>query len=109
MGDIRPGPQSTKATPQRRQMAGRKAKPTNTVNNCARAMMGAIRRWYDTVTAQLAILTSSLANYLPLSGGTLTGTLSAPAYQLSGVAFAHRDAVNNYHYDVRRGRGRRRH
>jgi len=75
---------------------------TNTVNNCARAMMGAVRRWYDTVTEQLASLTSSLASYLPLAGGTLTGTLSAPAYQLSGVGFATRDAVNNFHsiYDA---------
>jgi hypothetical protein len=61
-------------------------------------MMGAVRRWYDTVTAQLASLTSALAGYLPLSGGTVTGTLSANVYQLSGVAFAHRDAAVNYHY-----------
>jgi hypothetical protein len=40
------------------------------VNNTMRAMMGAIRRWYDTVTAQLASLTTSLGNYLPLTGGT---------------------------------------
>jgi cytoskeletal protein CcmA (bactofilin family) len=71
---------------------------TNTVNNCARAMMGAVRRWYDTVTAQLASLTSSLANYLPLSGGTLTGSLSAPVYQISGTVFAQRDAGAAYHY-----------
>ena len=70
---------------------------TNTVNNCARAMMGAVRRWYDTVTAQLASLTSSLANYLPLAGGTLTGPLSAPSYNLGGVAFATRDPVTNWH------------
>jgi hypothetical protein len=70
--------------------------PTNTVNNCARAMMGAVRRWYDTVTAQLASLTSSLANYLPLAGGTLTGGLSALQYKISGVTFADRDS--NYHY-----------
>jgi Chaperone of endosialidase len=63
---------------------------TNTVNNCARAMMGAVRRWYDTVTAQLA-------NYLPLTGGSLSGPLSATLYQLSGVAFAQRDVVNNQH------------
>jgi len=57
------------------------------VNNCARAMMGAVRRWYDTVTAQLASLTTSvgtIANYLPLSGGTLTGTLTAPQLNSNG-------------------------
>ena len=58
--------------------------PTNTVNNCGRMMMGAVRRWYDTVTAQIASITSSLAGYLPLSGGSLTGGLSAPSYFLSG-------------------------
>lgn len=38
------------------------------VNDCGRMMMGAIKRWYDTVTA-------GIANCLPLSGGTLTGAL----------------------------------
>jgi acetyl-CoA acetyltransferase len=37
--------------------------PTNTVNNCGRAMQGAIRRWYD----QLAAGTAEIA-YLSLSG-----------------------------------------
>lgn len=60
-------------------------------------MQGAIRRWYDTVTAQLASLTSSLAGYLPLSGGSLSGGLSASSYFLSGVGFAGRDPVTNYH------------
>jgi len=41
------------------------------VNNCARMMMGAIKRWYNTVSA-------GIANALPLSGGTLTGPLVAP-------------------------------
>jgi hypothetical protein len=42
------------------------------VNNSARAMMGAIRRNYDSVTAQFAALPSQ---FLPLSGGTVTGSL----------------------------------
>ena len=50
--------------------------PHSAVNNSARAMMGAIRRWYDTITAQVASLTTSLGNYLPLSGGSLWGPLS---------------------------------
>jgi hypothetical protein len=45
----------------------------SSLNNGARAVMGAVRRWYDTVTAQLASLTTSLAGYLPLTGGVLTG------------------------------------
>lgn len=68
---------------------------TNTVNNCARAMMGAVRRFYDAVTAQLA-------TFLPLSGGTITGGLNvtgtvnvgsevnAVRYKVSGVPFAER-------------------
>jgi len=35
-------------------------------NNIMRAMMGAVRRWHDSVNTQLA-------NFLPLSGGTVTG------------------------------------
>lgn len=62
------------------------------VNNCARAMMGAIRRFYD----QLIAGTLDLP-YLKLSGGGIAGSLSAVEYQLSGVAFAYRDPVNNYH------------
>ena len=46
------------------------------VNNCARAMMGAIRRYYDTVNTQIASITTSIAGYLPLSGGTVTGNLT---------------------------------
>src|SRR5580765_6851101 len=38
------------------------------VNNVGRMMMGAIARWYSTVT-------TAVANCLPLSGGTLTGPL----------------------------------
>lgn len=76
------------------------------VNNSARAIMGAVRRWYDTVNAQLG-------NFLPLSGGTLTGHLNGTSisttgpmtaatvvnttgYQLSGVPFAGRQ-VDGYH------------
>jgi hypothetical protein len=42
------------------------------VNDVGRMMMGAIRRWYNTVTA-------GIANCLPLSGGTLTGPLNSTA------------------------------
>jgi hypothetical protein len=47
------------------------------VNDCGRMMMGAIRRWYNTVSA-------GIANCLPLSGGTLTGNLFAPYIQSNG-------------------------
>ena len=68
-------------------------------------MMGAIRRWYDTVTAQLASLTTALGNYLPLAGGTLTGTLSAPQYNINGVLFANGDGVTTHIYDGAGGTG----
>lgn len=61
---------------------------TASINNCARAMMGAVRRWYDSLTAELASLTTSLAGYLPLTGGVITGpvTITDPAgLSLSGV------------------------
>lgn len=47
------------------------------INNAARAMMGAIRRWYDTVNAQLA-------TFLPLSGGTVAGTVYAASFLAGG-------------------------
>ncbi|HXI77209.1 MAG TPA: hypothetical protein VNH21_08725, partial [Steroidobacteraceae bacterium] len=47
------------------------------VNDVGRMMMGAIKRWYDTVTA-------GIANCLPLSGGTLTGNLVVPFLQSNG-------------------------
>jgi hypothetical protein len=47
------------------------------VNDCGRMMMGAIKRWYDTVTA-------GIANCLPLSGGTLTGPLTVPSLTSTG-------------------------
>jgi hypothetical protein len=47
------------------------------VNDCGRMMMGAIKRWYDTVTA-------GIANALPLSGGTLTGPLTVPGLTSTG-------------------------
>lgn len=43
------------------------------VNNSARAMMGAIRRNYDSVTAQFAALPGQ---FLPLAGGTVSGNLA---------------------------------
>ncbi len=58
--------------------------PTNTVNNCGRAMMGAIRRWYDTITAQLSTLTTQITGMLPLTGGGLTGEL----YSTSNISTA---------------------
>jgi Chaperone of endosialidase len=45
------------------------------VNNCARAMMGAIRRWYDTVTAQIASINTIIANKVSKTGDTMTGSL----------------------------------
>ena len=47
------------------------------VNDVGRMMMGAIRRWYNTVTA-------GIANALPLTGGTLTGGLTATAITSTG-------------------------
>ena len=47
------------------------------VNDVGRMMMGAIKRWYDTVTA-------GIANALPLSGGTLTGPLTVPFLHSTG-------------------------
>ena len=38
--------------------------------------MGAIRRYYDTVNTQISNITTSLAGYLQLSGGTVTGNLT---------------------------------
>lgn len=55
------------------------------VNNCARAMMGAVRRWYDTTNAAIANLTTSLGNYLPLAGGTITGGLNVNQSLAVGV------------------------
>lgn len=46
------------------------------VNNAARAMMGAIRRWYDTVTAQLAGVAATLATKVSRSGDLMTGPLT---------------------------------
>jgi len=44
----------------------------SSVNNCARAMMGAVRRFYDQIIAG----TLSLP-YLPITGGTVTGNITA--------------------------------
>lgn len=61
------------------------------LNNGSRAVMGAVRRFYDqTIDGSLEL------PYLKLSGGTVTGTVSATEYQLSGVTFAHRNAAINY-------------
>jgi hypothetical protein len=45
------------------------------VNNCARAMMGAVRRWYDTITAQIASINTTVANKVSKTGDTMTGSL----------------------------------
>jgi len=47
------------------------------VNDCGRMMMGAIKRWYDTVTA-------GIANAMPISGGTFTGAIVAPGITSTG-------------------------
>lgn len=56
------------------------------VNNTMRAMMGAVRRFYDWTTTNIVALQNSLANYLPISGGSLTGPLGTPALYVSGDA-----------------------
>jgi hypothetical protein len=48
------------------------------VNDVGRMMMGAIRRWYNTVTA-------GIANCLPLSGGTLTGPFAIEGQTYYGL------------------------
>src|SRR5580765_8446943 len=52
------------------------------VNNCARAMMGAIRRWYDSVTSQFAALPTT---YLRLTGGTLRDGLDIARFDTTGT------------------------
>jgi len=56
------------------------------VNNTMRAMMGAVRRFYDWTTTNIVALQNSLANYLPISGGSLTGPLGTPGLYVSGDA-----------------------
>jgi len=55
----------------------------SSINNCMRAMMGSLRRWYDKV------LDGTLAlPYLPLAGGTVTGNVAingTGGVSLSGV------------------------
>lgn len=46
------------------------------VNNCARALMGAVRRWYDTVTAQITGINTAVNTKVSRSGDTMTGDLS---------------------------------
>jgi cytoskeletal protein CcmA (bactofilin family) len=51
----------------------------SSVNNCGRAMMGAVRRFYDqTINGTLSL------PYLPLTGGTVTGSFYAPNVVVSG-------------------------
>jgi len=58
------------------------------VNDVGRMMMGAIKRWYDTVT-------TGIANCLPLSGGTLTGPLVVPGLTSTGNITASGDISAN--------------
>src|SRR5580765_2418176 len=53
-----------------------------TVNNCARAMMGAIRRFYDSVTSQFAALPTT---YLRLTGGTLRDGIDIARFDTTGT------------------------
>ena len=46
------------------------------VNNAARAMMGAVRRWYDTVSAQITGINTAVNTKVSRSGDTMTGDLS---------------------------------
>jgi len=52
------------------------------VNNCARAMMGAIRRWYDTITAAMAQLPFT---YLKLTGGTIRDGFDIAKFDTTGT------------------------
>jgi len=54
------------------------------VNDVGRMMMGAVKRWYNTVTA-------GIANALPLTGGTLTGALTVPSLHATGAITADGD------------------
>jgi len=47
------------------------------VNDCGRMMMGAVKRWYNTVTAAVAAC-------MPISGGTFTGAIVAPQITSNG-------------------------
>jgi len=61
------------------------------VNDCGRMMMGAIKRWYDTVT-------TGIANCLPLTGGSLSGPLTVPGLTSSGNINASGDIYGRYFY-----------
>ena len=52
------------------------------VNNCARAMMGAIRRFYDSVTSQFTALPLT---YLKLTGGTLRDGIDIARFDTTGT------------------------
>src|SRR4051812_17229820 len=49
------------------------------VNDCARAMMGAIRRYYDTLLSGSFVLP-----YLPITGGAVTGNITAANINATG-------------------------
>jgi hypothetical protein len=68
---------------------------TNTVNNCARAMMGGVRRWYDTVTAQIASINTSLGTFMPITGGLFTGGVTGPGFHSNGTLSASTNIAAN--------------
>ena len=53
--------------------------------------MGGVRRWYDTVTAQIAGLTTSVADKMPVTGGSFTGSITAPTIHSTGTLSAGTD------------------
>jgi hypothetical protein len=52
------------------------------LNDGCRAIMGAVRRWYNTVTAALAALPTT---YLSLTGGTLRDGIDIARFDVSGT------------------------
>lgn len=68
------------------------------INNSGRGMMGAIRRWYDIVVAQVANIEASLANRLPLTGGSLSGEVFSTANISTAAALTAGEGVVSYGY-----------
>jgi hypothetical protein len=54
----------------------------SSINNCARAMMGALRRFYDSVTSQFAALPTT---YLRLTGGTIRDGIDIARFDTTGT------------------------
>jgi hypothetical protein len=53
----------------------------SSINNCARAMMGALRRMYDTFAAQFTALPTT---YLRLTGGTIRDGIDIARFDTTG-------------------------